>query len=659
MLVQELVLDNETRESQGLYEQHFSSMSKYSRSDVRFPMPVAATRRRVPSITAVKTLADQHHDAGQSIGSLDTRAPDLSLQDIEQPDPYIDQQHPFSSLQSETEDERRRPRLSLDDLPLEVQGRILDHIFGDMHSIYAGSTSLRGKSVSSLMRHPRRKAVSDLALVSHAWRGLVQERIYRHIKIKGTRAGLAESEAYFVNHMHLISYVRHIEFWVPVWGDKAALDHRTLEPFIPANDRRITSYFAQQANESLIPANDLLGFSFKLSAYTATLSEIFSHIACFFPHARVFTLEGGHCKKSNMIRHFPKTLFPRPDQALEKLPNIRTFAMRGAWNVMREYSHWQTIEQALPNVQEWHCGYAKPRPEADMTINNILSKLPNRFRHVNISLDGMYSKDPTTLGSSFSPGQSHLCERIGRVLPRLESLSYTGKICECMWSSALSALRYSKQEPRLKALEIVVKSCCRQRVTDYDPETGETIVHELGGVIADGAGITNLVFIRAFERLVLETVQALPYFPHLDYIRIRFIDLDSPCTLLNPYWLMEKGVVYGIWNEEIVERLAALKPNVQYEELGDGIEYAGWQKGHARNMGSTSSADTGGDDADDAVSRPPTGLGPVIGATSPVNNMGAGVGVGGGQGSCSLYPKWRPRSIKTSSYRIVADARGA
>lgn len=657
MLVQELVLDNEPRESQGLYEQHFSSMSKYSRSDVRFPMSMSTTRRRAPSITSVKTLADQHHDAGQSVGSLTIRAPDLPSQDMDQSAMHVDQQHPCSRLQPEAEHERPRPRLSLDDLPLEVQGRILDHIFGDMHSVYAGSSSLRGKSVSSLMRHPRRKAVSDLALVSHAWRGLVQERIYRHIKIKGTRAGLAESEAYFINHMHLTNYIRHIEFWVPVWGDKAAFDHRTLEPFMPANDRNINRYLAHQANESLIPANDLLGFSFKLSAYTATLSEIFSHTACFFPHARVFTLEGGHCKKSNMIRHFPKTLFPNPNQALERLPNIRTFAMRGAWNVMREYNHWRTIEQALPNVEEWHCGYAKPRLEADATINDILYNLPTRLRHINISLDGMYSKDPTTLGSSFSPGQPHLCERIGRVLPQLESVSYTGKICECMWSSALSALRYSKQEPRLKALEIVVKSCCRQRVTDYDAETGETSVHELGGVIADGAGITNLVFIRAFERLVLETVEALPFFPHLDYVRIRFIDLDSPCTLLNPYWLMEKGVVYGIWNEEIVERLAAVKPSVQYEELGDGIEYAGWQKGHARNMGSTSSAETGGEDGDEPMSRPPTGHGPGNGATSPGTNIGAGVG--GGQGSCSLYPKWRPRSIKTSSYRIVADARGS
>ena len=67
-------------------------------------------------------------------------------------------------------------------LPHEIQGFILDYIFGDMHSIIANSSSLQSASrnISSSMRHPRRKAISSLALVSSNWRELVQERIYRH-----------------------------------------------------------------------------------------------------------------------------------------------------------------------------------------------------------------------------------------------------------------------------------------------------------------------------------------------------------------------------------------------------------------------------------------------------------------------------------------------
>lgn len=617
MLVQEMVVDNDSAQSQDIYERHFAPMAKSSRSDV--PFPLSTSRKRAPSVVSIADLSEQD---GQSMGVLTIRATDTPVSDcgmMQEDTPSI----PESLGTGVT------AQLSLHDLPLEVHGKILDFIFGDMHSVYAASTSLRGKSVSSLMRHPRRKAVSDLALVSTTWRDLVQERIYRHIKIKGTRAGLAESEDFFVDHMRLTKFVRHIEFWVPVWGDKASFDTRTFNPL--AADRNGHYHLANQTNESLIPANDFLGFSFKLSSYSATLSEIFTHIKFFFPNSRVFTLEGGHCKKSNMIRHFPQTLFPDPNQSLEELPNIRTFAMRGAWNIMRDYGHWRTIESALPNVEEWHCGYAKPRAEADATIEKILGRLPLGLRHVNITLDGMYSKDPTTLGSSYSPGQPHLCERLGRVLPQLESLSFTGKICECLWTSAISALSHTKEEPRLKALEIVVKSCCRQRVTDFDPQTGDPIVHELGGVMADGAGITNMVFIRAFERLVLKTVEALPLFPHLEYVRIRFIDLDSPCTLLNPYWQLEHGRVYGIWNEEIVERLSELRPDVAYVELGDGIEHTGWYK----SMSTTATAGSGSDDEM---------------PTSPTSVVPLGSG-------CSLYPKCKPRSIKTSSYKLVAEAR--
>ena len=601
MQVQEMFVDDmiETHES----HRHYTPLPKHSKSDVHFPL--TTPRKRAPSVASIADIVEQD---GQSIGRLTIRAgstPESVIEDVPMDDAY-----------QEPENESNMLHYSLDDLPLEVQGKILDYIFGDMHSVNAGSTSLRGKSVASLMRHPRRKAVSDFALVSARWRELVQERIYRHIKIKGTRAGIQESAEFFSDHCHLTQHVRHIEFWVPVWGDKASLvTEESIEALRQNRSRQVHYPLAEQADEGLMPANDWLSFTFKLSVQTATLSEIFEHIYGFFPNARVFSLEGGHCKKSNMIRQFPKLLFPGSQRQLSKLPNIRTFAMRGAWNIMRQYGDWRTIQDALPNVEEWHCGYAKPRVEADATINEILLRLPSRLRNVNISLDGMYSKDPSTLGSSNLPGHSHahLCERLGAILPQLESLSFTGKICECMWSSAIHSLSKTKEEPRLQALEIVVKSCCRQRVTSIDPETGETVVDELGGVMADGAGITNLIFIKAFERLVLHTVDALAYFPNLKYIRIRFIDLDSPCTLLNPYWLMERNRVYGIWNEEIVERLHEVRRETSYDELGDGIELG---------LGAVRKED-------------------------------------GERSVGSLYPRFKPRSIKTSSYRVVAETRGS
>ncbi|KIX93849.1 uncharacterized protein Z520_10474 [Fonsecaea multimorphosa CBS 102226] len=645
MLLQEVVMDNDSNRPQEVHERHSVPPTRLSRSDVAFPL--ATPRKRAPSVASVVDLVGEPlQPDGQTIGVVTVCAVDSPCLDAG--DSCQEKENDPSRSQKGS----RKAQMSLNDLPLEVQGKILDFIFGDMHSVYVGSTSLRGKSVSSLMRHPRRKAVSDFALVSPAWRDMVQERIYRHIKIKGTRAGLKESETFFSSHAHLRKLVRHIEFWVPVWGDKAPFHDLSVNPLLPrpAGERNNGSsyHLVQQASErDLIAATDVLGFSYAICAYSATLSEIFAHINDFFPHSLIFTLEGGHCKKSNMIRHFPKTLFPDPNQRLDKLPNIRTFAMRGAWNIMRNYQHWKTIEDALPNVEEWHCAYARPRPEADATINEVLTYLPSRLRHVNISLDGMYGKEPIPLGSSLGGRPPHLCDQIGRVLPHVESLSFRGKICECLWTSACSAISSQTgkaEEPKLKHLEIVVKSCCRQRVTATDPKTGETFIQELGGIIADGAGLTNLVFIKALERLVLNTVEALPFFPNLEYVRIRYIDLDSPCTLLNPYWLLEHGKVYGIWNEEIVERLSQVMPDVGYVELEEGIECTeGYYKHMALLASSSNHASTG-------IGGPPAYPygGPGRASPPPVLELAPSM----------LWPKSKPRSIKTTSYKIIADVRG-
>jgi hypothetical protein len=593
---------------------HSTPISKPSRSDVCFPLSTPR-RTRAPSITsATQTTWHSETDAGKLSVRVKGTLPEESEEGPEAMNIDMFDQEPEDAVIESAPTSPPTSSLSIEDLPSEVQGLILDYIFGDLHSVTSGSITFQPglKNISSSMRHPRRKAVSDLALISPAWRDLVQERIYRHIKIKGTRAGLRGSEEWFRENMHLTRHIRHIEFWVPVWGDKASLD-RTFDTAVPSpTGNRDFHQLASQANSSLMTANEVLGFNFKLSVYSATLSEIFMHASAFFPEARVLTIEGGHCKKSNMIRHFPAALWPDPDQALQILPNITTFAMRGAWNIMRDHSHWTTIEKALPHVEEWHCAYAKPRIEAYSTISQILLNLPLQFRHVTISLDGFYSKET---GTSFSSTSSlfcepvHLCQRLGRIAPHLESLSYTGKICSCFWTAAAETLRKTKEEPRLKVLEIVVKKCCRPPITLQDPETGETMTAILvDDVMMDGASITNLAFIRAFERLVVSTVRHLDSFNLLEYIRIRFIDLDSPCALLNPYFQLLQGKCYGLWNEEILDLLPSVRRGLEYEELGEGINPT-WRK-------------------DDGV---------VLG---------------------TIYPRTKPKAIKSSSYGVLADARG-
>lgn len=75
-------------------------------------------------------------------------------------------------------------RLQLSELPVEIHEAILDHLFGvrasTSSSMSNGSQATRGWS--NVLRHPRRKQLSNLALVSPLWRRLVQERLYRHSK---------------------------------------------------------------------------------------------------------------------------------------------------------------------------------------------------------------------------------------------------------------------------------------------------------------------------------------------------------------------------------------------------------------------------------------------------------------------------------------------
>lgn len=591
---------------------------RMTRSDVHFPL--TTPRKRNPSIPL---LAHAASEDGQSSGitrlSMESSESKLLLEDDSR-------RYEAAGCTPELEDMRidnmqDTGKINLQDLPEEILKRILDYIFGDMRPVNVASTST---GLSHRMRHPRRKAVSELALVSSDMRIMVQERIYRHIKIKGTKAGLRESQAWFQNYPHLGEYVRHIEYWVPVWGDKAAALNQVTQ---------------QQAGHLLINemgeiGHDYPGLQFKLSTYSATLDQIFDHLGGLFPQASIFTLEGGHCKNSNMIKHFKSNLFGQYlNQYLRVLPNIKVFAMRGAWNVMRSFDDWNTIQEALPCLTEWHCGYAKPRAEAYSTINEILLRLPSSLRHVEISLDSMFSKDDTVLGSSPDKRGHHVCEQLGRIAPHLETLSYTGKICECFWAAAVETIENDKSKPTaLKTLEIVVKSCCRQRIKSRDNVTGDILVEEIGGIMADGAGIGNLVFINAFERLVLGALGGLAAVPSLSYVKVRYIDLDSPCQQLNPYWHVEDGVVTGVWNDRIVEKLAEVRPDLQYEKLEDGIG----------GENSVSGVKKESDDLfDSSWTRTHGGFAAVVSTT----------------GVSALYPRTIPKSINTGSYKIILEAR--
>jgi hypothetical protein len=95
---------------------------------------------------------------------------------------------PQSPVDTEMEDVQLAEPLStceskvrFEHLPVEIHETILDFLFGERTSTFTGaSVKSSTQSWHKSLRHPRRKALSNLALISPVWRILVQDRIYRH-----------------------------------------------------------------------------------------------------------------------------------------------------------------------------------------------------------------------------------------------------------------------------------------------------------------------------------------------------------------------------------------------------------------------------------------------------------------------------------------------
>ncbi|KAL2369910.1 hypothetical protein, variant 2 [Blastomyces gilchristii SLH14081] len=498
------------------------------------------------------------------------------------------------------------PRILFGNLPTEIHESILDHLFGVRGSTLASLSPIKSSanSWSKALRHPRRKALSDLALVSSQWRPLVQERIYRHIQVKGTADGLLDCSDWFLSHSHLSAYVRHIEIWIPVWGDRMpkGRPRHYYRPHNGIEDSNLASVAsvlqATVATFENTSSNSASTSNFRFSSRNATLQQIFCHVSYFFPHARILTLEGGHCKKPPMIRHFDNDPWGQSgEESLEVLPNIQTFVMRGAWNIMRDYRHWCNLAKALPNLREWDCAYAKRKLEAHVTISKALANFPRTITRLDISLEGFYNK-----ASSHSRwfgtvhAEPHLCQLLGAIAPQLESLTFTGKVCACLFKHARAAMLTSHAASRLKSVDLVVKSCCREQPSHDD---GSPMLNDL-------SGITNINFINSFEKLVVAAVRSLDAFVTLNHMRIRFIDLDSasPLGLLNPYFQLVDNKCIGLWSETILDALHGARQHAEFELLDDGI----------------------------------------------LPQYGINV-----QTASRVFPRTRPLSIKASSYKIIAD----
>lgn len=383
---------------------------------------------------------------------------------------------------------------NLDDLPAEIHECILDHLFG--YRVSASSKSSLGmpsvtRSWGTALRHSRRKELSALALVSSVWRALIQERLYRHVKIKATVQSLNEAVVFFAEHSHLRQYVKHVELWFAVFQPKKnapALSSSILPP---------------------VTIDGLTNASYVIPTDNCSLEEAFYFVSTTLPEVCVLTLEGGERKKAPRVRHH--ILEEGHEKPLPKIAPVRTLVCKGQWNLIRSDDDFDAIVYALPNLQEWHGNYSKAKSKSYLCMAAILPKLPQSLTSLSLNLEGVEYRRELSFPAYFLKVSNtlHFCTKLAEAAPNLEHFAYTGRVCRQFFD--LLARLVEPRSTRLKSIDLTVRNCCRH------------VVHWN----ESGSGITDMNFINAFEQLVLAGIRALGRLKAVEYLRIRYVDLGK------------------------------------------------------------------------------------------------------------------------------------
>ncbi|KAF4975085.1 hypothetical protein FZEAL_8086 [Fusarium zealandicum] len=434
-----------------------------------------------------------------------------------------------------------RPVTDFNQLPIEVHEAILDHLFGYRVS----STSRSSMAVSSItkrwgtaLRHSRRRELTELALVSDIWRILVQQRLYRHLKLKATIDCLDDAMLHLALNEHLQFYVKHIEIWFPVFQP-------TYGPVALSNTLTLPT----------VTMEGLTNATYTLPGNNCTLEQVFYFVAQALPQARVLTLEGGERRKAPRVLHFPEQrIDPAIYKSLPILESVQTLVTRGQWNLMRDDQDFATVLDALPSLVEWQSAYSKPKSKTYITMSEFLPQLPRHITNLSMCLESDYRREGI-MPAFYSKvvQKTHICVRMAEALPSLEHFAYTGRVCHHFFEMAIRST--DSRTSRLKSIDLTVKNCCRHM----------TSFHE------SGSGIQDMGFIDAFEKLVVSAIRSLEKLKELVYLRIRFVDLDSVLPPLNPYFLMHNGNCSGVWSERILAEIGRVRPNASFTELSESF----------------------------------------------------------------------------------------
>lgn len=390
------------------------------------------------------------------------------------------------------------------------------------------------------------------------------------VKIKGTRSELQTCGDWFLTHPSFQTYVKHVEIWVPLFEVPVEKPPRLLLSALPSPQYNSHTTAGPHVSYSeSVPTTPRVSRTLD----NATLEEIYSCSKVLFPEACALTIEGGHCKKSRKVQHFrtnssdfcvqrvakaaaetPQTADLQLHRRFPEHPKVSTLILKGSWNIIRCAADFQYLAVALPSIREWHCVYAKPKTDAYKAMCGALRSLPATITRVNLCLEGLNGKQPSTLSKwrKLFP-EFHVCRDLGRILPQLESLAYSGHICNLFFKSANATAAVRRDKSRLRSLDLFVRNVCRDstEIDEFPP------------------CIYNWPFIQAFENLVLEAIASLDYHPDLEYVRIRFLDLDCPRPLVLPYWHYENNTSTGVWSTKILAALDASRRKPSYSITAD------------------------------------------------------------------------------------------
>ncbi|KAK2067850.1 hypothetical protein P8C59_001556 [Phyllachora maydis] len=518
----------------------------------------------------------------------------------------------------------RASRLNLNDLPAEIHECVLDHLFGFRVSVTSKSSITRW---GTALRHSRRRELSELALVSRVWRVLIQERLYRHIKLQASLASLDGAAAYFAAHPHVRDYIRHLEIWFPVFQPRHGppmLFTTQTAPQVDDNSGRwwpdVPPPHVHRPATALpiVTTEGLTSTSYVLPSDNAALEEVFYFVAETLPAVQVLTLEGGERKKAPKVRHWVRDA-PRSGPSLRgnkqlgnfgrpipPIASVRTLVCKGQWNLIRSAADFDQLTAALPGLTEWHALYSKPKSKSYLTMGCILagadasstttgsdssssssiSAPPSPLQaltRLHLCLEGDYRREGAVPPFFLKvAAQTHFCSplAVAAAGPALEHFSYTGRVCRAFFTE-LAARRRGCRAPRLRSVDLTVKNCCRmggKGPSGQGGGNGQEHGMGNGGWAESGSGITNMHFIRAFEALVVAGIRALEVLEGVEYLRIRYVDLDSPVPPLNPYFIYRDGCCTGLWSDAIVGEMARVRPAARFEQLSESFGEIAYNK---------------------------------------------------------------------------------